>query len=114
MTNRFAQTKPDQDTSESMLYEMVMVIQTSRNPFARKDVDDQTLIDPMAISAVRQRLQAVNITYESCDVDFTEIDFKDTADVGRVLYFVGVENHDRRFLGGYVVSRGVILAKYES
>jgi hypothetical protein len=107
-------SQASQDTAESMLYEMIMALQVSRNPFATKDVDDQTLVNPLAVAAVRQRLQTRNIDYQLCDVDISEIDFKDVSNVGRVLYFFGIELHSHNFVAGYVLSGGAILSKYEN
>ena len=109
-----SQVPVGRDTAESMLYEMIMAIQLSANPFTKKDIEDQSSIDPQSVAAVRLRLQALNVNYQMCDVDVTEIDFKDVSNVGRVLYFFGIELHSRNFDAGYVVTRGVILAKFEN
>jgi hypothetical protein len=102
------------DTAESTLYDMIIALQLSPNPFTTKDVEDQRLVDPLAIAAVRQRLQARNIDYQRCDVDITEIDFKDVSNLGRVLYFFGIELHSHNFVAGYVLARGTILSKFEN
>jgi hypothetical protein len=102
------------DSAESMLYEMIIAIQLSANPFAKKDVEDQGSIAPQSIATVRQKLQALNVDYQMCDVDVTEIAFNDVSNVGRALYFFGIELHSRHFDAGYVVARGVILAKFEN
>jgi hypothetical protein len=106
-------TSEGQDSAESMLYDMVMAIQIAKNPFTKEDVDEKD-VDPSTIAAVRQRLQVLSVDYQLCDVDITKIQYKYFGGTDTVLYFFGVELHSRNFLGGYVVTKGVILTQLEN
>jgi hypothetical protein len=71
-------------------------------------------VPPEALGALKKALAAVNVSYDTSDISFRDITFKDGFDTVNRLILASVSNTDaEEFLGDYMIDSETIIEKRE-
>jgi len=94
--------------------ETVLLAMATASSLSRKAVPVEQVAAP-AIAALEARLKSIDVPYDKSRITAYEIRFTDAIGHDHLLYSIDVSDEDAKaFMANYVISRGTIVAKFET